>query len=93
MGEAMTVLSIQPRLRTNSIHGLPHAFAEWVALTKFLHGARGVGRWFDRVVSATAGHADQAPSSSPLPPTLPASAVVVWTESSPRSATMSAGQS
>ncbi len=54
MVKAMTVLSDQPRPRTDSCHGRPHAPAEPVALTRFLHGARGVGCWFDRVVKETA---------------------------------------
>lgn len=60
MVKAMTVLSVQPRPRTDSCHGRPHAPAEPVALTRFLHGARGVGCWFDRVESAAAGPTDPA---------------------------------
>ena len=62
MVKAITVLSVQPRPRTDSCHGRPHVPAEPVAPTRFLHGARGVGRWFDRVVSKTARLTDPAPS-------------------------------
>ena len=90
---ASTVLSFQPRPRTDSNHGWPHRPAERVALTMFLHGARGVGRWLSQVIGATAGLADQAPSATPLTPPLLAPGAVAWTGSSPRSATTSPDQS